>query len=118
MLPVLYSEGVLGNRLTLERFVAVTSTNAAKLMGLYPKKGAIAVGSDADLTLWDPSESKVVRPEALFSNAGFSLFEGKTITSWPRVTIRRGQVVYEDGRILAHPGSGRVPRRGEISSPI
>jgi dihydropyrimidinase len=118
LLPVLYSEGVLENKLTLERFVAVTSTNAAKLMGLYPKKGTIAVGSDADLTLWDPAESKVVRREDLFSNAGFSLFEGKKITSWPLVTIRRGQVAFEDGRILARPGSGRVPRRGKFRSPL
>jgi dihydropyrimidinase len=117
MLPVLYSEGVLGNKLTLERFVALTSTNAAKLMGLYPKKGTIAVGSDADLTLWDPAESKVLRREDLFSNAGFSLFEGKTITSWPRLTIRRGHVVYEDGRILAGTGSGRVPRRDTVKPP-
>ncbi len=117
MLPVLYSEGVLGNKITLERFVALTSTNAAKLMGLYPKKGTIAVGSDADLVLWDPAESKVLRREDLFSNAGFSLFEGKKITSWPRLTIRRGHVVYEDGRILARAGTGRVPRRGTVMPP-
>jgi dihydropyrimidinase len=117
MLPVLYSQGVLGNRLTLERFVAVTSTNAAKLMGLYPKKGTIAVGSEADLTLWDPTASKVIRREGLFSNAGFSLFEGEKVRSWPRMTIRRGEVVYEGGRILALAGSGRVPRRGEITAP-
>jgi len=118
MLPVIYSEGVLRNKLSLDRFVSVTSTNAAKLLGLYPKKGTIAIGSDADLALWDPSESRVVRRENLFSKAGFSLFEGMKIQSWPRVTIRRGQVVYENGRVLSRPGSGRVPPRSPIMSPV
>jgi dihydropyrimidinase len=117
MLPVLYSRGVLENRITLGRFVSVTSTNAAKLMGLYPQKGTIAIGSDADLTLWDPEESRVVRQRDLYSNADFSLFEGMQITSWPRMTIRRGEVVYQEGRILASAGSGTVPHCGPLSFP-
>jgi dihydropyrimidinase len=116
MLPVLYSEGVVGKKLSLSRFVAVTSTHAAKLMGLYPAKGTIAVGSDADIALWDPSESRIVRREDLFSRAGFSLFEGMQVTGWPRVVLRRGQVVYEQGRLHARAGSGRVPLRGPLPS--
>jgi dihydropyrimidinase len=117
MLPVLYSEGVVDKKLSLSRFVAVTSTNAAKLLGLYPAKGTIAVGSDADLVLWDPSESKVVRREDLLSRAGFSLFEGMEVTGWPQVVLRRGRIVFEKGHVLARAGSGRVPRCGTIQSP-
>jgi dihydropyrimidinase len=112
MLPVLYSEGVVEGRISLERFVELTSTNAAKLFGLYPRKGTIAVGSDADLALWDPSVSRTIDRAGLVSKAGFSLFEGWEVTGWPVLTIRRGAVVYEDGRILAEPGSGRLLQRG------
>jgi len=108
MLPLLYSEGVRRDRLSLERFVAVTSTNAARLFGLYPRKGAIAVGSDADLVLWDPSETRRVGEGELFSHAGFSVYEGWEVTGWPKITIRRGQIVYQKGRIPARPGSGQA----------
>jgi dihydropyrimidinase len=113
MLPMLYSEGVLKEKISLEQFVALTSTNAAKLFGLYPRKGTIAVGSDADLVLWDPTERRVVRGAELFSQAGFSIYEGTEVTGWPRITIRRGQVVYEEGQITAQPGSGQLLQRGK-----
>jgi dihydropyrimidinase len=111
MFPVLYSEGVVKGRLSLERFVALYSTNSAKLFGLYPRKGTIAVGSDADLVIWDPGETHAIDLDGLFSRAGFSLFEDWTVTGWPRMTIRRGEVAYENGRITAQPGSGQVLRR-------
>jgi dihydropyrimidinase len=114
MLPVLYSEGVAKGRITVERFVQITSTNPAKLFGLYPRKGTIAVGSDADLVLWAPEEKRTIRSDMLLSRAGFSLFEGWEVTGWPQLTIRRGEVVYEGGRITAPPGSGQVLRRGPI----
>jgi dihydropyrimidinase len=113
MFPMLYSEGVLKGKISLEQFVALTSTNAARLFGLYPRKGTIAVGSDADLVLWDPTERRVVRGAELFSQAGFSIYEGTEVTGWPRITIRRGQVVYQDGRITAQPGSGQLVQRGK-----
>jgi dihydropyrimidinase len=116
MLPVLYSEGVAGKKLSLSRFVAVTSTLAAKLLGLYPTKGTIAVGSDADIALWDPSASRAIRREDLFSRAGFSLFEGMEVTGWPLVVLRRGQVVYNQGQLQAQAGSGRVPHCGPIEN--
>jgi dihydropyrimidinase len=112
MLPMLYSEGVLRKKISPEQFVALTSTNAAKLFGLYPHKGTIAVGSDADLVLWELTESRVVRGAELFSRAGFSVYEGTEVTGWPRMTIRRGQLVYKDGRITAQPGSGQLVQRG------
>jgi dihydropyrimidinase len=112
MLPMLYSEGVLKGKISLEQFVALTSTNAARLFGLYPRKGTIVVGSDADLVLWDPTESRVIRGAEQFSQAGFSIYEGVEVAGWPRMTIRRGQVVYEDGRITAQPGSGQLVQCG------
>lgn len=111
MLPMLHSKGVLEDKISLERFVMLTSTNSAKLFGLYPRKGTIQVGSDADLVIWDVKEERELRRADIFSKAGFSIYEGMRITGWPRITIRRGEVVYEDGRITALPGSGRIIQR-------
>ena len=111
-LPMLYSEGVRTKRITLERFVAVTATNPAKLFGLYPRKGTVAVGSDADLALWDPNETRTIRDEDMLSRSGFSVYAGWEVTGWPRITIRRGEVVYEDGKVTGKAGSGQlVPRQ-------
>ena len=115
--PMLYSEGVVQGRISEERFVAVTSTNAAKLFGLYPRKGTIAVGSDADIVLWDPDETRTIRDEDMFSGAGFSVYSGWEVTGWPVMTLRRGEVVYENGEILAGPGSGELLRRGRWRAP-
>lgn len=117
MLPMLYSEGVAKGVLSLEQFVALTSTHAAKLFGIYPRKGTIAVGSDADLVLWDPDETRQIRGSDLFSRAGFSVYEGMEVTGWPQITIRRGQVVYQQGEITAQPGSGLWIRRGRWQPP-
>ena len=113
--PMLYSEGVVTGRISVERFVAVTATNPAKLFGLYPRKGAISVGSDADLVLWDASETRTIRDEDMFSGAGFSIYSGWQVTGWPTMTIRRGEVVFENGEISAQPGSGRLLRRSRWS---
>ena len=115
--PMLYSEGVVQGRISEERFVAVTSTNAAKLFGLYPRKGTIAVGSDADIVLWDPDETRTIRDEDMFSGAGFSVYSGWEVTGWPVMTLRRGEVVYENREILAGPGSGELLRRGRWRAP-
>ena len=115
--PMLWSEGVVQGRISEERFVAVTSTNAAKLFGLYPRKGTVAVGSDADLVLWDPDETRTIRDEDMFSGAGFSVYSGWEVTGWPVMTLRRGEVVYENGEILAGAGSGELLRRGGWQAP-
>jgi dihydropyrimidinase len=117
MLPMLFSEGVMKGRLTAERFVAVTATNAARLFGLYPRKGTIAVGSDADLVIWETRRPKVVRGAEMFSRAGHTIYEGAELNGWPRVTIRRGEVVFEDGRLLGKPGTGQVLERGPTQPP-
>lgn len=112
LMPILYSEGVRTGRLSLERFVEVTSTNAAKLFGLYPRKGTIAVGSDADLVVWDPeARTSVVGAEGQ-SRSGYSLYEGWEVAGGAAVTISRGEVVYADGEVVAGPGRGRLVRRG------
>ena len=115
--PMLWSEGVVRGRISEERFVAVTSTNAARLFGLYPRKGTIAVGSDADIVLWDPDETRTIRDEDMFSGAGFSVYSGWEVTGWPVITLRRGEVVYENGEILAGPGTGELLRRGRWQTP-
>jgi dihydropyrimidinase len=111
MLPMLYDEGVLGGRISLERLVTTTATNVAKLFGLYPRKGTVAVGSDADLVLWDLNERRTIRSADMFSRAGHSIYDGREVTGWPVTTLRRGELVYERGQIKAAPGSGQlIPR--------
>jgi dihydropyrimidinase len=111
MLPLLYTEGVATGRLSLERFVALTSTNAARLFGMYPRKGAIAPGSDADLVIWETSERRTIRDEDLYSRAGHTVYAGRELTGWPRTTIRRGEVVFDGGKIMGKPGTGApIPR--------
>lgn len=112
VLPLLFSEGVAKGRISERRFVEITSANPARLFGLYPRKGTIAVGSDADLALWDPTDSRMIALADMRSRGGFSLFEGWDVTGWPRTTIRRGEIVYQEGEIRGIPGSGRLLRRG------
>lgn len=111
MLPMLHSKGVISGKIPLERFVELTSTNVAKLFGLYPQKGTIKVGSDADLVLWDTTKEYEIKGSDMFSKAGFSIYEGEKIIGIPKITIRRGEIVYENGKICAETGSGRVLRR-------
>lgn len=116
LLPLLFSEGVRRGRLSLERFVAVTATNAARIFGLYPRKGAIEVGSDADVVVWDPDASRTLTTGDVVGRSDFTLYEGWQVTGWPDVTIRRGEVVYADGEVTAGPGSGAWVRRGEVAT--
>jgi dihydropyrimidinase len=116
-MPLLYSEGVRKGRISLERMVAVTATNPAKLFGLYPRKGVIAPGADADVVIWNPELTRTIRDEDILSNGRFSIFAGWEVTGWPIVTIRRGEVVYESGKIVAAPGSGRLAPRTRWQRP-
>jgi dihydropyrimidinase len=112
MLPMLYSEGVRKGRITVERMVEVLSTNVSKLFGLYPRKGTIAVGSDADVVVFDPEETRTIDGSMLKSNADYSVYQGWEVTGWPTITLRRGEVVYRDGEVIGQPGSGELTRRG------
>jgi dihydropyrimidinase len=116
LMPMLFSEGVVAGRISLDRFVELTSGNAARLFGLHPRKGAIAVGSDADLALWDPKRRTTIDGTRMQSRAGYSVYDGWTVQGWPRFVIRRGQVVLADGRSLAQPGQGQCIRRTPAAS--
>jgi dihydropyrimidinase len=112
LMPVLYSEGVRKGRLSLQRFVEVTSTNAAKLFGLFPQKGTIAVGSDADLVVWDPDARRPIVGAEGMSRSGYSLYEGWDVVGAPAQTISRGELIYSDGAVLGQAGRGRLVHRG------
>ncbi|MDO9708987.1 dihydropyrimidinase [Paracraurococcus lichenis] len=111
-LPILFSEGVSKGRISLDHFVRLTATNPARLMGLAPRKGMIAVGADADLALWDPRK-KVTLTNALMQHAiDYTPYEGLEVTGWPVATVRRGAVVMRDGVVQAEPGTGQFLPRG------
>jgi D-hydantoinase len=111
LLPVMLSEGVHGNRISINRLVEITSYNTANTFGLYPKKGAIEVGGDADLVIIDMNRKTVVRAKDLHHISDISLFEGRELTGCPELTMVRGSVVMEDGEITGEKGFGRfIPR--------
>jgi len=105
-LPLLFSEGVGQGRLDLNAFVALTATNHAKLYGLYPKKGTIAVGSDADIAIWDPERETTITAGMLHDNVGYTPYEGRRLRGWPMIVLSRGRIVVEDGNLIASRGSG------------
>ena len=107
-LPLLYSAGVRTGRLTLNQFVALASTNAAKLYGLYPRKGSIAVGADADIAIWDPDLELTVTYDRLHDNVGYTPYEGRRIVGWPVTVLSRGRVVVDEGRLHVERGSGEL----------
>ena len=111
-MPLLFSEGVMTGRLSIEQFVALTATNHARMYGLAPKKGTIAVGADADLALWNPERTTVVTAAMLHDNAGYTPYEGRTLRGWPEVVLSRGRVVVSNNALNAERGSGRYVARG------
>jgi dihydropyrimidinase len=105
-LPLLFSEGVGQGRLDLNAFVALTATNHAKLYGLYPRKGTIAVGSDADLAIWDPEREIEITAAMLHDNVGYTPYEGRRLRGWPTTVLSRGRIIVEDGKFVAPRGGG------------
>ena len=110
--PMLFSEGVLTGRISLARFVELTATNPARLFGLYPRKGTIAPGSDADLVIWDPDETRVVDGSRGESRAGYSPYDGTSVRGWPRDVLSRGELVVSGGKVTGRSGRGLLPARG------
>ncbi|WP_339112244.1 dihydropyrimidinase [Thioclava sp. GXIMD2076] len=110
-MPMLWTYGVNTGRITMNEFVAVTSTNIAKIMNIYPKKGAILVGADADLVVWDPQASKVVSAKTQVSSIDYNVFEGKEVKGLPRYTLSRGVVAATEGRVEAPEGHGQFVSR-------
>src|SRR5262245_58492425 len=104
--PVIYTEGVSKRGMSLERFVDVTSTNAARLLGLYPRKGALAPGSDADIVVFDPAVRRVLRAADLHGS-DYSAWEGWEVHGWPSAVILRGKVAVEGATVKGQAGDGR-----------
>jgi dihydropyrimidinase len=110
-LPILFSEGVMKGRIDLNRFVALTATNHAKMYGLYPRKGTIAVGSDADIVVWDPSRRVTIAHELLQDGSDYTPYEGREVTGWPVLTMVRGRTVMRDGELVGDKSHGTyLPR--------
>jgi dihydropyrimidinase len=110
-MAVLWTHGVGAGRLTQEEFVAVTSTNAAKIFNLYPRKGSISIGADADLVVWDPQAKKTLSAKTHHQKVDFSIFEGMVVTGAPSCTISQGRLVYARGELRAQKGTGRYIKR-------
>jgi dihydropyrimidinase len=111
-LPIVFSEGVAKGRIDACEFVRLTATNPAKLFGLYPRKGTIAPGADADLVLWDANKRVTITNALLQHVIDYTPYEGLEVTGWPVATIRRGEIVMRDGHVQAEPGSGQFLARG------
>ncbi|MFW6145503.1 MAG: dihydroorotase, partial [bacterium] len=111
LLPILLSEGVNKGRITLEKVAEVASCNAAKIFGLYPKKGTIRVGSDADLVVVDLDLEQTVTTALLQSASDFSIYEGWNMKGWPIMTMLRGEVIMKDGKVLNKEGYGEYLKR-------
>jgi len=110
-MPVLWTQGVETGRLTPNEFVAVTSTNIAKILNCYPRKGAILVGADADIVVLDPKKEKVISASSQQSAIDYNVFEGMAVKGLPRFTLTRGQVAVHDGEIRTEEGHGKFVKR-------
>jgi dihydropyrimidinase len=107
LLPLVYDGGVNTGRISPVRVAQVLCENPARIFGLYPRKGTIAVGSDADLVVFDPTRQFTIRAENQHSNAGYTLYEGHTVLGWPEMSFQRGHRVLWKGEIVAEPGKAR-----------
>ncbi|UCI34151.1 dihydropyrimidinase [Mesorhizobium sp. B4-1-4] len=110
-MPVLWTKGVNTGRLTMNEFVAVTSTNIAKILNMYPKKGAIVEGADADIIVWDPKRKKTISSKKQQSVIDYNVFEGVEVTGLPRFVFSRGELSIEEAEVKARPGHGQFVGR-------
>lgn len=110
-MEVLWHAGVSTGRLTINEFVKVTSTNAAQIFNMYPQKGSISVGADADIVVWDPEGTKTISAKTHHQNIDFNIFEGMEVTGIPAKTISQGKLVYADGKLNVVKGAGRYVDR-------
>jgi dihydropyrimidinase len=117
MVGMLYAEGVKTGRISMAQLVAVTSTNPAKLFGMWPRKGTISVGADADLAIIDPGKRMTIRAEHMQSASDFDPYEGRECVGWPAKTIVRGELVVDDGQLVGDRAHGQLVRRGRYNRP-
>ncbi len=113
-MPLLFSEGVLAGRIDIHRFVDLTSTRAAKLFGMFPQKGSISIGADADLAIWDADREVVIESTKLHDNVGYTPYEGRKIKGWPVTVLSRGRVVVDAGELQVDRGSGEFVAREKM----
>jgi dihydropyrimidinase len=116
-MSLIYSGGVAAGRFSVNRFVELVSTTPAKLFGLYPRKGTIAVGSDADLVIFDPNRKHTISAKTHHMRVDYSMFEGIQVTGMPDTVLSRGRVVVEGDRFLGRPGAGEFVKRATYSQP-
>jgi dihydropyrimidinase len=117
-LHMLWTHGVSAGRITPNRFVELVSTNVAKLFGLYPRKGTIAPGSDADIVVWDPEKKLTISAKTHHTNVNYNLFEGEEVTGAPEVVLVRGQVIVENDELVAEPGAGQFVKRARFGEEL
>ncbi len=111
-LPILFSEGVASGRIDITQFVRLVATTPARLFGLAPRKGSIAIGADADLVLWDATKKTRLNNAMMQHAIDYTPYDAMEVTGWPVATLRRGEVVMRDGHVQAEPGSGQFLPRG------
>jgi dihydroorotase-like cyclic amidohydrolase len=107
LLPVLFSEGVLKGKISVPLLARLLAENPAKIFGLFPKKGTLVPGSDADIVILDPGKKWIVKGEGLRSNAGWTPYEGMEVTGKVETTIVRGKIIFEEGNVIGEKGYGR-----------
>lgn len=110
-MPIVFSEGVVQGRIDLQKFVAITSTNAAKLFGIHPQKGTISIGADADIVIWDAERRVTITQEMLHHDTDYTPYEGMEVTGWPAMTLSRGRLVWDEGTVDCEAGWGRFLAR-------
>jgi len=113
-MSLIYNGGVAGGKISLNRFVELTSTSAAKLFGLFPRKGTIAVGSDADIVIFDPNEEMTLSVETHHMNVDYSAYEGMKVKGVTKTVLSRGRVVIDDGKYAGKPGDGEFLKRSAL----
>ena len=117
-LHLLHEFGVRTGRFTMNRLVELTSTNVARYFGLYPRKGTIAPGSDADIVVWDPEKKLTISAATHHSNVNYNLFEGTEVQGAPEVVLVRGQVIVEGDELVAQPGAGQFLKRARVGDEL
>lgn len=110
-MPVMWEHGVNQGRLSANRFVEITSTNPAKIFGLYPRKGVIAIGADADIVLWDPTKEHTISAQTHHMRTDYNLYEGMTVHGWPERVLLRGKTIVQGDQWLGQQGTGQFLRR-------
>jgi dihydropyrimidinase len=116
-MSLVYNGGVAAGRISLNRFVEITSTNAARIFGLFPRKGTIAVGSDADIVIFDPNEEMTISAKTHHMRVDYSCYEGYTVRGVTKTVLSRGDVVIEEGKYVGRDGRGEFLKRGQAFSP-